>query len=73
MHRWFAYGTDGKWVFHSSEPASRGNVSDGNGVLFDQLGPFTSARKAREVADALNEAYKLGRDDMFNELAEGSK
>ncbi|HZZ17157.1 MAG TPA: hypothetical protein VFE08_14480 [Candidatus Sulfotelmatobacter sp.] len=69
MHRWFRAGSGGQWVHHSSEPESRGNVTDSKGVSQDIIGPM-SARMARKVADALNEAYRLGAQDEFDRIAD---
>lgn len=64
-HAWCAAGSQGKWVHHTSrhDPVTghhHGCDTIGVGLGNDVLGPFPSAKLARKVADALNEAYALG-------------
>lgn len=71
MHHWRRGGSEGRYVHHSSDDAGHGTDSIGVGLGEDVLGPFSSARLAGQVADALNNAYRLGWDD--NEEEHGSE
>lgn len=62
-HTWKAAGSGGRWVHHSSRADGTGSDSIGVGLGEDVLGPFTSRKMARVVADALNNAYQLGKKD----------
>lgn len=60
-HTWQAGGSQARWVHHSS--GGSGTDSIGVGLGEDVLGPFSSRKLAVTVADALNNAYRLGWDD----------
>ena len=67
MHHWRRDGSQGHYVHHTTADSGRGTDAIGVGLSEDVLGPFSSAKLAGQVADALNNAYRLGWDDNEEE------
>ena len=67
-HRWFATGSGGRYVGHSSRPGP-GQSTDTHGVGQgeDYIGPLGSQKAALAVAAALANAYQAGRRDLLDE------
>ena len=65
-HHWRVDGSQGHYVHHTTADSGRGTDSIGVGLNEDVLGPFSSARLAQVVANALNNAYALGSSDRLD-------
>jgi hypothetical protein len=62
-HYWYPYGSEGKYVYHTSRPNRTASDATDLGDEFSPegvLGPFPTRKLAKAVADALNAAFKLG-------------
>lgn len=62
-HYWRIDGSQGHYVHHTTSPSRRGTDSIGVGAGEDVLGPFPSAKLAQQIANALNNAYKAGKEE----------
>jgi hypothetical protein len=70
MHTWKTGGSFGRSVAHSSRENGEGCDAAGVGQDHAVIGPFTSGASSRTVADALNQAYELGKLDGSARLLE---
>lgn len=60
MHTWSPGGSLGRWVLHSSASNGKGSDARGVGMGEDYIGPMSSVKQARGVAEAMTHAYEAG-------------